>query len=242
MSYTEPLLFLGLAICAFAAAGLPGGSRRKLILGLGLLGLFLLSWPPAEWVISRPLEFSYPIRPFHTTLPAGAIVVLSGGISRPTYERPYPIPDRDTFEHCAMAAWIYNHGNPLPILACEGYQPRGHFAPVMRGLLRSNGISDDQIWIEERSRNTHENALYGAAILRQHGIHQVILVTDAQSMPRTSACFRKFGISVIPAPSEFGELEFSADGLLPNWRAIRRNERTLHETLGLAWYKLNGWI
>ena len=30
--------------------------------------------------------------------------------------------------------------------------------------------------------------------------------------------------------------------LLPRWRAIEQNELTVHEFLGLAWYRLRGWI
>ena len=99
------------------------------------------------------------------------------------------------------------------------------------------------IWTEERSRNTHENAVYGAEILRKHGIGRIALVVDAQSMPRAAACFRKQGIEVVPAPCEFRVFgQPLSDEFFPRWDAIRRNERTLHEALGFGWYWLRGWI
>ena len=90
--------------------------------------------------------------------------------------------------------------------------------------------------------STHQNALFGAEILKRHGIRRVAVVVDAKSMPRAEACFRKQDITVAPAPSSFTQLGRNTDDLLPGWSAIRRNEETLHETLGLAWYCLRGWI
>ena len=244
MHYVEPLLLLFLAVGAAAWTGILNSPTRKRILGLSLLGLFLLSWPPAEWLFSRPLESRYPVRPFQSVAGVEAIVVLGGGVSPPQYERPYARPDMDTVDHCAMAAWVYKRLGPLPVLACEGSHGKVSFPSIMHDLLRAGGVPDELIWIEDRSRNTHENAVYGAEILKEHGIGRIVLVTDAQSMPRAAACFRKLGIAVVaPAPSEFGELDLSAsDDLLPNWKAVRRNERTLHEVLGIAWYSLRGWI
>jgi uncharacterized SAM-binding protein YcdF (DUF218 family) len=67
-------------------------------------------------------------------------------------------------------------------------------------------------------------------------------VVETHAMSRAAACFRKEGITVIPAPCEFCELESLTKGLIPSWRAVKRNEETLHETVGLAWYWLRGWM
>jgi uncharacterized SAM-binding protein YcdF (DUF218 family) len=61
-------------------------------------------------------------------------------------------------------------------------------------------------------------------------------------MPRAAACFRRQGIAVVPTPSEFRDLDWTTDDLLPGWRAMQENETTLHEVAGLLWYKLRGWI
>jgi uncharacterized SAM-binding protein YcdF (DUF218 family) len=157
------------------------------------------------------------------------------------YERPYRVPDPDTFKRCEHAAWIYRHGGARPVLACEGLQSKGR-PSGMRELLRRAGVADDLIWVETESRSTHENASYGARILREHGIKRIALVVEAQSMNRAAACFRKEGFDVTPAPSEFRTLGPLIDEFLPSWQAIRRNDITLHELLGLAWYRLRGWI
>jgi uncharacterized SAM-binding protein YcdF (DUF218 family) len=240
MSYLQLLLLVCLSVSAAGYLRIRDRPRPRL-LSAGLLALFLLSWPPAEWLFSRPLEIWYPLRPFPANSHPEAIVVLGGTSSPPTYQRPFALADRDTFQNVSMAAWLHSRLPNVPILACEGSHRPYTYPSPMYEFLKNAGIPGDLLWLESSSRNTHENALYGAAILRAHGIAHITLVTDAQSMPRALACFRKLGFDVAAAPSDFSELDFGED-LLPGWKAIERNERTLHELLGLAWYRVRGWI
>ncbi len=113
---------------------------------------------------------------------------------------------------------------------------------AMRGLLLASGVPANMIWIEDRSRNTHENAARSAAILKQHGAHRIALVVDARSMLRASACFRREGVDVVAAPSKFRDVSAHIEDWIPGWKAVRDNELTLHESIGLLWYWLRGWI
>lgn len=243
LQYTEPLLLL------FCLIGLVGWlrvrrSKGSVLVGLGLLGFFVCSWPPFDWLLSRPLEIWYPKRPFDPSARPQAIVVLSAYVESPTQARPYSLPDVDTYKRCEFAAWLYRHWQPLPVLACGG-RARNRDEPysvTMRRALERAGIPPGMLWTEERSHSTHENAIWGAQVLRLHGISSIALVVDATSMPRASASFRKAGIEVWPTPSEFREFESLQDELLPSWKAVRHNEVTLHESVGLAWYWLHGWI
>jgi uncharacterized SAM-binding protein YcdF (DUF218 family) len=241
MSYYQPLT------CAFLlliAIGLVRLRRQKAIWlpAVGLLCLFLLSWEPFAWLLSRPLEARYAADPRPNAQPQ-AIVVLASYVDPPTVLRPYSLPDTDTFARCTFAAWLYEHWRRLPILVSAGAgAKRDQPMPVMRQLLQRAGVPDAMIWSEERSRNTHENAMYAADILRQHGIHTIALVVEAQSMLRAEECFRKQAITVIPAPCNVYRLQFTFEEFLPGWKAIRRNETTLHEAAGLAWYWFRDWI
>src|SRR5207248_2407782 len=120
------------------------------------------------------------------------------------------IPDQETYERCEFAGWLYKNRQPLPVLASAGQA-----AIPMHELLRRAGVPEDMIWIEERSRSTHENAVYGAEILRQHGIHSIALVVEAQSMLRAEASFRKLGFEVLPAPSDFRDFGPLSEELMP---------------------------
>lgn len=243
MTYTQPLILVFLLI---GVAGLVRlrGNRGKWLVTAGLAGLFLLSWPPADWVFSRPLESRYAVRPLSPSPVPQAVVVLSEAVDPPHFERPYPLPNGKTYQRCKYAAWIYSRYGPLPLVVSGGTSDE-NASPVsntMRNLLVEEGVPDGMIWVDDRSHSTRENAVYSTALLREHGLSRVALVVDANSMPRAEACFRKLGIEVVPAPCsirQFGPLQ---EELVPNWKAIQKNEDTLHETLGFLWYRLRGWI
>ena len=239
MSYLQLLLLICLALSASGYLSICKRPRPRL-LTIGLVGLLLLSWPPAEWLFSRPLEIWYPLRLFRASPPLEAIVVLGGSNSPPIYERPYPLTGRDTFENLSMAAWLHTRFSTIPVLAAEGFHQPTTYPSTMYQFLKNVGVPENLIWFENQSHNTHENALYSAAILRTHRIQRIALVTDAQSMPRAYACFRKLGFHVLAAPSAFSTLKYQ--DLLPNWHAIQGNERTLHEILGFIWYWMRGWV
>lgn len=237
MTYQQPVLFLFLAFSAFGLVRLRRCKGWGLA-ALGFLGLLLVSWPPMEWVISQSLEAWYPVRPLPVS-DADAIVVLASTVHNPTYERPFPLPDKYTYGRIRFAAWLYQHWKPLPVLVCGGPNQGGS---TMRELLIASGVPETRIWTEERSRSTYENALYGARILRLHGISRIALVVEAQSMVRAAACFRKQGLFVVAAPDEFREFGPLSNEMLPSWQAIERNEITAHEVLGLLWYRIRGWV
>jgi uncharacterized SAM-binding protein YcdF (DUF218 family) len=239
MTYTQPLLFMCIALLLAGLLTVRRSKGRKLAL-LGVFGLLLISWPPADWLLGLPLEARYPVRAFEAPAGIQAIVVLGSAVRPPSQERPYPVPDLDTFRRCEHAAWIYRRWGPLPVLACEGRQRNG--VRMMSDLLRRAGVPENMIWVENQSRSTHENALYGAQILQEHGVKRIALVVEAQSMLRAAACFRKEGFDVTPAPTSFRTFSSLPDELIPNADAIRRNEITLHEMVGLLWYRWRGWI
>jgi uncharacterized SAM-binding protein YcdF (DUF218 family) len=112
---------------------------------------------------------------------------------------------------------------------------------MMSHVLHAEGVPHTRIFEENASTNTKENAQFTAKLLRGMGIRDIALVVDADSMLRADLCFRVEGITVIPVPLGHRSLGWPSS-LLPSWAAIRGNEITLHETLGLIWYKARGWI
>jgi len=209
-----------------------------------LVGIFLLS---SNWVacgLAFPLEAAYSRDPTPAA-PADAIVVLSGSVNPPTAAQPYPSVGIDTYGRLLHGIWLFKHWKALPILVCGGGITEKNPQPMaesMRRFLEADGIPKDLIWTEARSGSTHENALYGAQVLREHGISRIVLVVQAAGMRRAAASFEKMGILVVPAPIQFSGLEGKIDDVLPGWSAIAQNGATLHEVLGLAWYRLRGWI
>ncbi len=55
-------------------------------------------------------------------------------------------------------------------------------------------------WLEDRSRNTHENAQFTAARLEQEGVKRVVLVAHGLDMRRARAEFTATGLEVVRRP------------------------------------------
>ena len=245
MSYTEPLLFVFfvLSFAGLCRIWRGRGQPKPVLLTSGLLGLFLSCWAPADWLFSRALELPYA----KTGLPAGdpqAIVVLAGDVAPPLRDLPVAMPDSSTYARCRYAAWLHQHWRPVPVMVAGGMgsDETPAYAQTMAHLLESAGIPPGMIWVEGKSRNTHQSAAFGAEMLRGRGINRIVLVTEADNMLRTELCFRKLGIMVVPAAFRRTDLTFSLRELIPGWPPLRRNERALHEYVGLLWYRLHGWI
>ena len=166
-----------------------------------------------------------------------AIVVLSSPYEPPRPERPFPVPDHETVERCAFAAWLHQRWPALPVLACGGGRSyRTPNSTVMRELLRQSGVPDALIWTEERSLSTYQNALYGAAILRERGISRIALVVDARSMLRASACFRKQGIPCSRRPLLSAIFGLCRKSCFPTPAPSSATNLPCTRRLGLAWY------
>jgi uncharacterized SAM-binding protein YcdF (DUF218 family) len=112
----------------------------------------------------------------------------------------------------------------------------------MARVLEERGIPPAMIWRENASRSTYENAAYSAAILRARGMDRIVLVTEAYHMRRAEACFRRQGLTVIPAPRAFRTVQFTGSWpeFLPQAKAIAHNEESTHEWLGILWYFVSG--
>jgi len=165
-------------------------------------------------------------------------------VNPPLPNRPYLYPAEDTYRRLQHVVWLFKHWKSgLPILVCGGtLYDHELYSQAMRHVLESEGVPPNLIWTEGRSRSTHENAVYGSAVLRQHGVSVIALVVEASSMPRAAASFRKVGITVVPAPIRFTQLSLEFTDVFPNGQSIRLNGETVHELVGLLWYRLRGWI
>lgn len=244
MSYLEPalpLLLLAGFWDLFRRWRRSGNGGRPWLQLAGTLGIFLLSLNLVAWLVSRPLEMGYSDDPLPTGS-AEAIVVLAGYVNVPVPNTPYAFAGQDTYTRLQRAVWLFKHWKPLPVLACGGGKEGEWYGKTMRHVLESEGIPPESIWIESRSRSTHENAMFGAEILKGKGLSKIALVVEANSMPRAAAAFEKAGIEVLPVPARFSRLNAELGDWIPNWRAIAANGETFHEFAGLLWYRLRGWI
>jgi uncharacterized SAM-binding protein YcdF (DUF218 family) len=106
------------------------------------------------------------------------------------------------------------------------------------------GVPSQAILVEDRSLDTHQNALFSFQLLSARGIRNILLVTSAAHMPRAAAAFRKVGFAVVPAPADFITGWAALDLPLawwPNAQSMSQSDAAVKEWLGLFAYRLRGW-
>ena len=98
-------------------------------------------------------------------------------------------------------------------------------------LARDFGIRTH--WVEERSRDTFENAKFCAQLLEPLGVTRIVLVTDAGHEWRAMQEFVSAGFSVVPAPVGLSvPRELGPGSFLPNVHALAYSTEALYEILG----------
>lgn len=173
---------------------------------------------------------------------AGAIIILSGDRETDAQEYGGDTVGKNTLLRCRYGAFLARKSG-LPILVSGGFildKDGASLAQVMAELL-TDDFQAGEVWLEDRSTTTRENALYSARILTGKKIDTAYLVTQAGHMPRSVDAFEKTGLKVIPAPTAFksgGEDLFRFRDLLPSANAMNTSSFALHEIVGALWYKI----
>jgi uncharacterized SAM-binding protein YcdF (DUF218 family) len=241
MTYYQPV-FAALLIYAIVSLLRVRQHVSRLALVAALL-LLLYCWPPVAWLVLWPLEMPYADHPPEQRN-TEAIVVLAADVFPPSPPRLTASVGPSTYERCLYAAWLYNNWMHLPVLASGGGTGRTEpYASAMRDVLVRNGVPQEMIWTETKSRSTYENALYSAELLRNKGIRHIVLVTEAFHMKRAELCFRKLGVSLTPAACGFRTRQApTPEFVIPGWASVASNEMVMHEVVGIVWYKLRGRI
>ncbi|MGE5516318.1 MAG: YdcF family protein [Bacteroidota bacterium] len=70
---------------------------------------------------------------------------------------------------------------------------------VMRDLALAAGVPENLVQVEDRARNTIQNALFSAPLIQAAGWRRVLVVTDSFHRLRTRYIFRRFGLAVAVA-------------------------------------------
>jgi uncharacterized SAM-binding protein YcdF (DUF218 family) len=241
----HPFTVLMLALGVFVFWPQPATAPRRRGLKLFYVLTYLYCTPLVASLPITWLETRFP-RTTHRPENLDAIVVLSGGvlIPIPADEPPYLV--ENSWRRCQLAARLYHQGPPCPVLASGGIvflsdrpPPMSH---VMRSTLEEMGVASEDILVEDRSRNTAENAEFSAEIIRQRGWKRVALVTSAMHLWRSERFFRRAGVDVIPIGCMYRSDEFgwSVFAFLPREGAALQHQEAMHELLGGLYAFLQG--
>lgn len=249
---------MGLA-CILLIISLFLRGRRRAETILVLTALVVLWVGGNRWVsmsLTRSLEWQY--LPPADAPKVDAIVVLGGSTNSAQYPRPI-VEIGGAGDRILYAAYLFKQGKAPYILLSGGnieWQGTRNSTPAteMAEIMGMLGVPQNVLWLQDKSQNTHEDATYSAKMLAEKGAHRILLVTSALHMPRSMALFKKQGLEVIPAPSDYrvteinwadlssGSIESHIINFFPDVSEMGATVNALKEYFGIAVYKLMGWI
>jgi uncharacterized SAM-binding protein YcdF (DUF218 family) len=230
------LLVLGVLLSAF-------GARRAgwgLVVTVTILGVAIAVLPVASWV-GAPLEerFPQPLLPQRID----GIVLLGGAVSIGLTLAHHQVALNEMADRITETLALAERYRDAKVLISGGdaaLVPRGLTeAQATRTLLVADGLDAGRIVIEDRSRNTYDNALESKAVANPQPGQVWVLVTSANHMPRAVGCFRAVGFDVIPYPVDYAtgpdhELHLDLAG------SLRALGWEIHEWIGLVVYRVEG--
>lgn len=109
-------------------------------------------------------------------------------------------------------------------------------------FLTEVGIDRQRVVLESRSRNTHENAVFTAELVKPQAGQRWALVTSAYHIPRSMSVFRTAGFDVVAYPVDY-RTRGAEDMLRPFERipaGLERLDLAAREWIGLLAYRLTG--
>jgi uncharacterized SAM-binding protein YcdF (DUF218 family) len=221
--------------------------RRTAILATAsaFLILALSAWTSLGALLLAPLEDRFH-RPADPPERVDGIVILGGGLegainlARGGYEMNR---GGDRFVEVAVLARRYPQARILVtggmgavILEGEGD------ADTAPRLLTALGVDPGRLVLENKSRNTYENAVFSEQIVDPKPGQTWLLVTSGYHMPRSVGIFRKVGFPVIPWPVDYRTTGKEGIGFFEDNEpdALQNTTVALREWIGLAAYWLSG--
>jgi uncharacterized SAM-binding protein YcdF (DUF218 family) len=120
-----------------------------------------------------------------------AIVVVGGGLEPFAPEFGVSNLRHASLERLRYGIWLSRAtGLPLAYSGGVGWsQPDGEPEAQIAAHIAATEFGRPLKWVEDNSRDTHENAARSVALLRRSGIKHIVLVTHGWHMPRALQAF-----------------------------------------------------
>lgn len=174
----------------------------RALVALSLTTLLVLSLPVTGNALLQSLETAPPIS--DTQLKEiQAIVILGGGTNSqaPEFGNEDTV-NRWTLQRLRYGAYLQQlTGKPILVTGGAPFGGRPEADAMAETLQRDFHAKD--IWIEDQSKDTAENAANSAAILKEHDIQRFAVISQAWHLPRAIKLFEQQGLRVYPAPTGY---------------------------------------
>jgi uncharacterized SAM-binding protein YcdF (DUF218 family) len=225
------------------------GRRARFGRRLALIAILILvaaATLPVGKLLIAPLEDRFPVPPPDLPAPEG-IIVLGGAIDDGTSKARGETVFDEGGERLTEAVVLAKRYPQARVVYTGGsgsfVGARSTEALQARTFMTQMGIAPERVTIEDKSRNTDENARFTAAIVHPQPSQRWIIVTSAFHMPRSIGIFEKAGFHPIAYPVAFRTRGRWSDDLGLTFdpvRNLRIFEIAVHEWIGLAAYWVSG--
>ena len=242
------MILIGLFLSIFSKK--PQIKKLSLRISLGLIFLFgngfLVNEAMLWWEVA-------PISPDSITQPYDVGIILTGGMITNKQSADNQIFTDKTADRFIQPLRLYKMGKLKKILISGGStdikfmrQDASDETLKVAQLLEELGVKKEDIILERKAKNTHENAVNSSEILKKNPQFgsKYLLFTSAFHTKRAFGCFQKTGLKVTAFPTAFKSKQrsFTIDNLLiPRELNIYEAYDLIHEIVGYLVYKILGY-
>ena len=208
-------------------------SLRKLVApvvaALGVLWLAVAFTPLTHWM-AQDLPRRDPLQQ------ADAVFVLGSGLQSDGELSP------SSMSRLVRGLELIGEGWAPRLILSEHPKPYPRYREAASKLIESLGL-DPEIIVVGPTRNTHDEAVAVANVVRTRAFDRIIVVTSQIHTRRASAALEAEGVTVTSVPAQ--QIHFDFENLAEPFDAdnhVRAFGPVLHEHVGLVFYRLKGWI
>ena len=206
---------------------------------MGIL-IWLCAVPPVADTLMRGLESGIRLP---ETIQGDVILLLGGGLVNGVPDLSGSGRPTDGMLARIVAAVRLQKRLDVPIVVSGGrlWDHEEAEGVVAARFLVDLGVPSGRIIIEQKSRDTHENAVYTRRICQRLGFREPILLTSAFHVKRAMLSYEQAGLAVVPFPAAFNThpgQTYHWDDFLPRHDCLGQTAAALKEYIGMLFYRL----
>lgn len=218
----------------------------RFLVALSIIGMAVIAFSPISLLIALPLEerFQPPDPPPGTV---DGIIVLGGSVNTNISAHKNRLTLTDSAERIANIGALARQFPDAKIIYTGGtsafFRKTVSEAEIAERYLKSFGIAEERLIIEDKARNTWQNAVLSQALAKPVPGETWLLVTSAFHMPRSMGIFRKIGwpgLVAWPVDYRVGGAQDTRRFRSNAGLSVKLLDLAVKEWIGLVAYRLTG--
>lgn len=238
-----PLTWIVLLVIISILAKQPRWKRISIRTAIGLL-LFFSNPLIANLVMQ---QWEMPAYTYKETNKNYDYIVVLSGVANPQQEPKDRIHFNKGADRIVHAIDLYKRGHAPKIIITGGSGTLTDTTLIESDKLRNfaiqSGVPAADVILEDKARNTAENALYTMQLVDHNS--KLLVVTSAFHSRRAKMCFNELDIDVDMFPTDLysNPISWTPDTwLIPSVKAFQFWNIVIKEVIGIVAYKWKGYI